>query len=238
MEWDQAWAAIWKSVVVLMLLMTMSRIIGRKILSQISYFDFVVGITIGTLGATYISQMVKGHWILLSPVVLTLTTVFWELVFMKSLKLRKLGQGEPVIVIQNGKVLDKNMKKLRYSLNHLEMQLRDKGIFDFSEVEFAILEPFGQLSVLKKSQNLPLTPQDIKLSTNYKGLPTEIIKDGKILEENLVQNSLKRDWLNEELEKLGISDATEVFYAALNTQGELYVSVRDGNFTYTQKVED
>src|SRR5690625_4817330 len=127
------------------------------------------------------------------------------------------------------------MKKLRYSLNHLEMQLRDKGVFDFSEVEFAILEPFGQLSVLKKSQNLPLTPQDIKLSTNYKGLPTEIIKDGKILEENLVQNSLKRDWLNEELEKLGISDATEVFYAALNTQGELYVSVRDGNFTYTQK---
>ncbi len=232
------WAAIWKSVVVLILLMTMSRIIGRKLLSQLSYFDFVMGITIGTLGATYISQMVKDHWILLAPVVLTLSTILCEFVFMQSLRIRKVAQGEPVIVIQNGKILGNNMKKLRYNLNQLEMQLRGEGVFDFSEVEFAILEPFGQLSVLRKSQILPLTPRDLDIATQYKGLSTEIIKDGRLLEQNLMQNNLSRQWLMMELHKRNIHDISEVFYAALNTQGELYVSIRDSDLTYVQEVED
>jgi len=237
-EWNELWAAIWKSLVVFALLMGLSRAAGRKLLGQMSYFDFVLSITIGTLGATYISQMVKGHWVLVAPVVLGLAAIVCDLSYMKSLGVRKVIQGEPVIVMQNGKVLEKNMKKLRYNLNQLEMQLRVAGVFDFNEVEFAILEPFGQLSVLKRSQNLPLTPQDLHLVTKYKGLSTEIIKDGKILEQNLVQNNLNRAWLLEELKKQDINDVSEVLYAALNTQGELYVSLRDGDLKYVQEVED
>lgn len=238
MEWNELWTAVWKSLVVFALLMGLSRAVGRKLLGQMSYFDFVVSITIGTLGATYISQAVKGHWVLVGPVVLSLAAILFEFAFVKSLQLRKIVQGEPVVVMQNGKVLEKNMKKLRYNLNQLEMQLRVAGVFDFAEVEFAILESFGQLSVLKKSQNLPLTPQDLNLITKYKGFSAEIIKDGKILEQNLVQNNLNRAWLLEELKKHEVRDVSEVLYAALNTQGELYVSVRDGDLKYVQEIED
>ncbi len=84
------------------------------------------------------------------------------------------------------------MKKLRYHLDNLESQLREKDVFDFSEVEFAVLEPHGRLSVLKKSQHLNLTPKDMNLSTPYKGMSTEIIKDGRILDQNLKQNHLTR----------------------------------------------
>lgn len=130
------------------------------------------------------------------------------------------------------------MKRLRYHLDNLESQLRDKGIFDFNEVEFAILEPHGQLSVLKKSQYLPLTPEDMKLNTKYKGMSTEIIKDGRIFDENLKQNKLTRDWLMQELKNRKITNLNDIFYAALNTNGVLYVSLKQSNLHYIQKVED
>lgn len=140
--------------------------------------------------------------------------------------------------MQNGQIMENNMKKLRYHLDNLESQLRDKGVFDFSEVEFAVLEPHGQLSVLKKSQYLPVTPEDMNLSTKYKGLSTEIIKDGVLFEENLIQNNLSCDWLLQELKKRNISSISHITYAALNTNGVLYVSLKQGKFSYIQKVED
>jgi uncharacterized membrane protein YcaP (DUF421 family) len=130
------------------------------------------------------------------------------------------------------------MKRLRYHLDDLEMQLRDKGVFDFSEVEFAIVESHGQLSVLKKSQNLPLTPKDMNINTKYKGLSTEIIKDGDILEQNLIQNNLTLDWLMQQLKSRNIDKVSDVFYAELNTAGVLYTSLKQENLKYKQEVED
>jgi len=87
--------------------------------------------------------------------------------------------------MQNGKIYEDNMSKVRYNQDDLAMQLREKGVFDFNEVEFAILEPHGQLSVLKKSQNLPVTPADLSIPTPYKGISTEIIRDGKTIRQRI-----------------------------------------------------
>jgi uncharacterized membrane protein YcaP (DUF421 family) len=203
-----------------------------------SYFDFTVAITIGSISGSYVVQMIQGMWVLIAPVLLALLAISFDFLHLKSLRLRKLTEGEPVVVIQNGQILEKGMKKLRYHLDNLESQLRDKGIFDFNEVEFAVLEPHGQLSVLKKSQYLPLTPDDMNLSTEYKGLSTEIIKHGQVLQKNLNQNNLTRDWLIQELKERNISNISDVVYAALNTSGVLYVSIRQSNLGYIQKVED
>lgn len=235
---DQLILVTWKSLLIFFMLAVLTRFIGRKLLAQMSYFDFVVGITIGSISGSYVVQMVKGMWILIAPVLLCLCAIALDYGHLKSLRLRKLAEGEPVVVIQNGNILEKNMKKLRYHLDDLEMQLRDKNVFDFSEVEFAVLEPHGQLSVLKKSQHLPLTPKDMNMSTKYKGLSTEIVKDGQILEQNLLQNNVTHEWLMNELKNRNISQLTDVVYAALNTDGVLYVSIKQDNLKYIQKVED
>lgn len=203
-----------------------------------SYFDFVVGITIGSISGSYVVQMVKGMWILIAPVLLTLCAIAFDYIHLKKLRLRKLAEGEPVIVIQNGNIMEDNMRKLRYHLDDLEMQLRDKGVFDFNEVEFAVLESHGQLSVLKKTQFQPVTPKDMNMKTGYKGLSMEIIKDGDILDKNLQQNNLSIDWLKQELKNRNIQKVSDVVYAAINTDKVLYISLRQKTLKNTQKVED
>jgi len=135
----------------------------------------------------------------------------------------KFLDGEPTIVIMNGKIMEKSMKAMRYTLTDLLEQLRIKGVFDIKEVEFAVFEKNGDLSVLKKSQYQPVTPKDLNLSTTYKGISTELIYDGIIVDQNLKQVNLDRNWLKAELEKRGIKDPLEVFLALLDTSGELYI---------------
>lgn len=235
---EQLWLVTWKSILVFTMLLVLTRVIGKKLLSQLTFFDFVIGITIGTISGAYVVVMVKGMWVLLSPLILTILTVLFGLISIKSLGFRKMVEGEPVVVIQNGKILEKNLLRLRYHLDDLEMQLREKGVFNFNEVEFAILEPHGQLSVLKKTQHLPVTPQDLNLATKYKGVATEIIKDGDILVQNLIQNNLSREWLIQELKRRNINDPNQIVYAALNTDGSLYIDKKDDDLRYVQEVED
>lgn len=235
---DQLWEVTWKSLLVFVMLVILTRLIGKKLLSQMTFFDFVVGITIGTISGAYVVSMIKGMWVLLSPVIMTAAVILIGLLTTKSLPARKILEGEPVVVIQNGKILENNLLKLRYHLDDLEMQLREKGVFDFNQVEFAILEAHGQLSVLKKSQYLPVTSKDLHLDTKYQGIASEIIKDGNILEQNLKQNNLNFNWLYEQLKQYNINKISDVIYANLNTDGTLYVDVKKDHLDYIQKVED
>lgn len=235
---DQLFLVIWKSILIFALLGILTRLVGRKLLAQMSYFDFVVGITIGSISGSYVVQAVKGTWILIAPVLLAACTIAFDYAHLRSLRLRKLATGEPVIIMQNGNILEKNMKKARYHLDDLEMQLRDKDVFDFAEVEFAVLEPHGQLSVLKKSQFQPITPKDMNQSPPYKGLSTELIKDGDILEQNLQQLNLTKEWLMQQLKSRNIENIKDVVYASVNTDKVLYTSIRQDNIKIIQRVED
>ena len=235
---EELFKVLWKSTVVFIMLILLSRIIGKKLLSQLSFFDFVIAIVMGTVAGTFITTEVQGLWVLLSPIILTALTLGAGFLTIKSLVARKILEGEPVVVIHNGKILEKNMFKLRYSLDDLEMQLREKGIFNITEVEFAVLEPHGQFSVLKKSQYLPVTMKDISKPTQYQGMAIEIIKDGDILYQNLDQNNLDINWLIAELNKKDINNPVDVFYASLQTDGTLYTDLKADNLEYIQKVED
>lgn len=234
---DQLILVTWKSALIFLILVVLARFIGRKLLAQMSYFDFTVTITIGTIAGAYVVQMVDGMWVLISPVLLAILAIVFDILHLKSLIFRKMTEGEPVIVIQNGNILNNNMKKMRYHLDNLEAQLRDKGVFDFNEVEYAILEPHGQLSVLKKAQYLSITPKVMNIPVSNKGMSTEIIKDGCILEQNLLQNDLTLSWLKGELNKHNFK-IEDIFYASVNTNEELYISLKNSHITKPQKVED
>lgn len=238
LNFHEIWQAIHHSVVVFILLIFLTRVIGKKFLAQMTFFDFVTGITIGTIGGAFVTTEVKGYYVLIGPVILTTLVLITGFLSLKSTPARKIIEGEPMVIIQNGKIFEHNMKKVRYNLDDLLMQLREKDVWDLSEVEFAILEPHGQLSVLKKSQYLPLTPKDLNQSTQYKGASSEIIRDGKIVSQNLEQNSLSHEWLYNELASRKIKNIREVFLASLSTDGNLYIDVRADNPRYVQEVED
>lgn len=215
-----------RSVIAFVTLFLFTRLLGKQQITQLTFFDYATGITIGSIASELsVDLESKGlvHWIGLTT--WAALTLFVQWLVTKNRQLAKVIQGEPVVVIQNGKIFHKNLRLLRHTLDDLMVQLRQKDVFDISEVEFAILEPSGILTVQKKSQHLPVTPKDLDLSTDYKGLPTELIVDGKVIEQNLNQVQLDRAWLVDALRERGIASPRDVVYASLNTQGELYVSV-------------
>lgn len=198
----------------------------KRSLSKLTYFDYLAIATLGTVsGNLAFNVKIKIINFIISMTLITLIIYLLSYLSLKSRLLRKCLAGEPTILIKNGKILENNMSKLKYSYDYLIQQLRQEKVFDISHVEFAIFEPNGELSVQLKSQNRPLTPHDLNIQINYEGLATEIILDGKLIENNLKLNNLTKCWLNDELKKRGIKDIKEVAFATLATNGNLYVDL-------------
>jgi uncharacterized membrane protein YcaP (DUF421 family) len=211
-------------IIALIFLFVATKSLTQRSLSNLTYFDYVAAAILGTVAGN-MAFNVNIH-ILNFGLSLILTTLIILVASSLSLKykpLRKFLAGESTILIQNGKILEHNMANMNYTYDYLNQQLRQEKVFDISQVEFAVLEPSGELSIQLKSQNRPLTPKDLNISTKYEGLATEMILDGNIIGKNLQKNGLSREWLYNELKKKGIEHTKEVAFAALATNGNLYV---------------
>lgn len=202
------------------------RFAGRKSISKLTYLDFIIANLMGNIVGYYIVGPIKGSKILMAPAVLISAGIFSEMATVKSSAARKILEGGPMILIKNGKILEKNMAKARYNIGELMMSLRNKGVFDLGEIEFAILEINGRVSVQKKSQNRPVTPKDLGIPTKYEGLSSVLVSEGKIVQKNLATNKLSQGWLKDKLQKQGIKDVKDIFLATLATDGSLYVDLK------------
>ena len=216
---------ILRSIFAFFLLMVVTRAMGRKAVSQMTFFDFAVAITLGTLTAS-IGMDGKSNSVTATSVMLTIVGlgVVTDYLHTKSFFTRKAANSEPLVLIQNGELVKDNMQKGRVTINDLTTMLREKNAFNIADVEFALLENDGKLSVQPKSQKQPLTPSDLNIPTSYKGLTKEIIIDGNIMYENLNDAKLDEHWLMDQLQSKGINNIKDVFFAALDTSGSLYVS--------------
>lgn len=208
-------------------LLILTTLMGKKQISHLTFFDYIIGITIGSIAASLTTDLqvdAAVHWVGL------LTWSFWEVLIgilvVHNRRLRKVIDGEPTVVIHNGKILETNLERLSYSLDDLRMQLRQKNVFSMTEVEYALLEPNGNLSVLRKAQYQSVTPQDMGIETPYKGVPVELIVDGHVVESNLRQVNLSRKWLDEQLRQRQCR-LDQVYYAELNTDGTLFIDLRN-----------
>ena len=143
---------------------------------------------------------------------------------MRNRPLRKLIEGSPTIVIANGHILADNMHKIRYDLDELNGQLRQNGVLDPSEVQYAVLETSGDLSVIKKSDYQPVTKTDMGMQLPDPTFPVELIMDGQVIDRNLRKQNKSRAWLDEQLAAQGITDANQVTYAVIDSNGKLFVS--------------
>lgn len=219
---------ILRTIILYLVLLVMIRIMGKRELGQLSPFDFVVSILIAELAAIPMeSEAIPLYHGIVPIVTLVLLQIALSYISVHNETIRRWINGAPAILIRNGQIQTREMVKNRCDINDLIIHLREKGIYDIGDVEFAILEPSGALSVIPRSQKRSVTPGDLGLSTEYEGLPVPLITDGIIHKESLREIQLDEKWLFHELAKHSIFTEKEVLYACLNTKGELYVAKKE-----------
>lgn len=200
-------------------------LMGKRHVGELPVFDFLIAITLGSVvGADIADPSIDHGPTILAIFLLALLQLIYSYLILRFHKFRRWTRFEPTIIIQNGIILKHNLRKIRYSLDQILELLRVQGVFNLSEIEYALVEPNGNVSVLRKSQHDSVTPQDLNISTSYRGLPHVLVYDGKANLESLGRVNLSLDWLKGELAKLGYNSIREVFYAELDTNGKLYVS--------------
>ena len=211
-----------KSIISVVILFVLARIMGKKQISQLSFFDYVSGISIGSIAANFaVDATVNYYKGITSLIVYALFPIALSYISLKSYKARKLLDGVPTILIQNGFIIEKNLIKTKMNIDDLLEECRTKDAFDISEVEYAILETSGKVNVLMKSANQPVTPKDMNLPTQYEGLCTNIIIDGKILLGHLHSAKKDKAWLITELKKQNINHYHKVLLGYLDSENTL-----------------
>ncbi|WP_433945043.1 YetF domain-containing protein [Paenibacillus sp. SN-8-1] len=206
-------------------LLVLTRLLGKKQVGHLTFFNYVTGITFGSTTAEIIVTreitLLQG---ISSLVLWSLMAFIIAWIGLRSVKAREILDGQPTILVKQGMILEKALAKQHLNIDDLSMLLRNKDIFSPEEVEFAILEPDGRLSVLKKEELLPATKKDIKAATMpVHKIPTELIVDGTIVEKNLAKMDVSAVWLGKQLKKEGIDSVDQVFYAELQLDGTLYI---------------
>jgi len=217
-------------------LLIFAKILGKQQISQLSFFDYVLGITIGSIAASLTTDLSSRAWPhFVGLLTWALLGYVMEYITLKWRYASKYIDGEPTIVIMNGKIMENALRKMKYKISDIMGLLRNKDVFDLSQVDFAIIETNGQLSVLKKPEYEPLTPKDMSILKAPTGISTELIYDGILMHQNLKQLNKTEKWLMDQLKMHEIKDISEVFLATLTPSGSLYV---DKYKDHIQKITD
>ena len=209
------------SVIVLFLL---TKLMVQKQISQLSLFDYINGITIGSIAAEMATALEQDFWLPLTAMVIyTLFSLLIAVLERKSIKLNKFFVGNPNILLENGVLYEKNLRRAHLSVTEFLSQCRIGGFFNLSDIQCAILEPNGSISFLPKGDMRPITPADMQIAAAPSTLLPNVIVDGKIFCANLRALGLNEAWLLKQLEKQGVSSPADVFLATVDAQKQLSV---------------
>lgn len=228
-----------RSIISFFALLILVRFMGKQQVAQLTFFDYAVGITIGSIAATLSVQVNENSLATLTGMATwSVLAILLAILGIHSGKLRKVVDGEATVVVKDGKILEENLKKVRIPIEELVSELRTQGVFSMSDVEYALFEPGGKISIQKKSDKQPLTPSDMNIATQYSGLPQTLILDGTIKYEDLKALGLSKAWLYHQLSKQNIRDAAAVSLAQLDTKGNLYVDLEGDKPFYIIKTQN
>ncbi len=225
------WVA--RATVIFLWLLLIARLMGQRSIGQLHIFDFLVAVVIaGTTAGALNSSTNALIGVLATTVTLALLHILISYLALKNARFRRMVQDEPLVIVQNGQLMEDTMRQARFNLDDLLLELRQKNIPNLHDVEFAILESGGKISVIPKSQARPLQPRDLRIPTKYEGMPVMLIEDGNIIDDNLVRNGLDNAWLINQLQNYGIDDPKNVLVALLDTNGRLFVGKKGQKFIY------
>ncbi|MYL43102.1 DUF421 domain-containing protein [Virgibacillus salexigens] len=211
-----------KIVVSFLVLLCLARLMGRKEISQMTFFNFVSAMTIGSIAAdTIMNQQTHLHIGMIALIAWALFTILMGYLDIKSKKVRKVVNGQPITVIKNGVLLEKSLRKTRLTIDSLQSLLREKNIFSINDVDQAIFETSGKLSVLQKHSKQQLS------KTKDSPEPVEVISSGKINVTNLAKLNLDIPWLDRQIQEIGIATISEITHAEVEPKGSLYIQIRN-----------
>ena len=213
-----------RTTILYLLVVLIIRIMGKHQIGQLQPFELVITIMISELAAVPMQDtdipLIHG---IIPILTLLLIQVSLSLLSLKSEAARRIICGGPSILIDKGTINQKELTRLRYNITDLLEQLRLKDMPNIADVEYAILETSGKLSIIPKSQKRPVNPEDLQLKTLYEGLPITLIVDGILKEKNLSRLNLSQEWLRDELNKIGLQTWEQVFLASIDSSGFLYL---------------
>jgi uncharacterized membrane protein YcaP (DUF421 family) len=215
-----------RSVMAFGILLIMARIMGKKQVSHLTFFDYCVGITIGSIAASMaVDQNIKLSNGVIALILWGIIPIILGYLGMKSKVLLTITDGKADVIIEKGKILERNLRKNNMAVEELLLLLREKDIFKLEDVEMAVFETNGQLSVLKKTEVQPITPQNLGMKLEPEHGPTIVISDGQIMKNSLAKLGYSREWLLGEVQKQGALDISDVFLAQVDSKGNLFVDL-------------
>ncbi len=203
-------------------LLLITKLIGYRQISQLSIFDYVNGITIGSIAAEMATELEEPHKPLLAMVVYGLLVLLTSVITSHSLKARRWLTGRTLVLLENGKLYRENLKKAKLDINEFLTQCRDSGYFDLNEIQLALLETTGKVSFLPKSQQRPATPQDMGVTVQQTLPQINVVLDGHVLADNLQHLGYDETWLDRQL-KAQNTTVGDCFLVTCDREGTLGV---------------
>lgn len=198
-------------------LFILAKLMGKRQISQLSFFDYINGITIGSIAAEMAVRDFKNiEAPAIAMVVYSASAIIISVICNKSIKGRRFLCGTSTIIMDKGKIHRTAMKKCKIDINELLMQARINGYFDISKIQTIILEANGTLSFLPKSEDRPVVPSDVGITTQQETIFTPLIIDGKVIDKNLILRNKSLDWLNKEIKKQNVSGTKDVLLATFD----------------------
>ena len=209
------------SILSVVSLFVIAKIMGHKQMAQLDFFDYITGITIGSIAAELATELEAPWKPLVAMIIYGLVALGLTILAHKFPKTRKYVNGTPTIVMDNGKLYRENMKKAKLELSEFMVLCRQEGYFKINDIETAVFEYNGRITILPKSEKRPLTPEDMNITPEKAEICTEIIMDGRILHENLKRLGLDLTWLDKQLKKQKYDNAKEIYLGICDKNNNL-----------------
>ena len=198
-----------------------AKIMGHKQISQLDFFDYINGITIGSIAAELATELEEPYKPLIAMAVYGFSALSLSVITSKYPKTRKYINGTPTILMNNGKLYRENLKKAKLDLSEFMVMCRQQGYFNIGDIQTAVYEYNGQLTILPVSNKRPVNPNDLNLAVQPEYILTEVIMDGRILGENLQRMGLEEKWLQKQLTAQGYKSAREIFLGVCDEKNQL-----------------
>ena len=213
-----------RTIVMAIIIFFLTKLLGKKQISQLSFFDYIVGITIGSTVAD-ISLDIEKNFMggIVSLVIFVMIAYFISIITMKSIAARRFLVGVPTVLVEKGKIIESGLKKSKLDVNELLAEARIEGYFDLEEIDYAFMEINGAISFLPKEKDKPVTKRDVKIKCDKGGLTVNAIIDGIYMENNMKAIDKDKKWLDHELKVQGYDEYDDILLATIDTNYKVTV---------------
>ena len=201
-------------------LFSVTKIMGHKQVAQLDFFDYVSGITIGSIGAELATELEEPYKPLIALGVYGLVSLFLNFVSQKIPRTRRVVNGTPTILMKDGRIYRENLKKAKLDLSEFMLLSREMGYFDLSDIALAVFEYNGRLSILPRAARRPLTPEDMKIEVEPAHIATELSMDGRIMSDNLTRMGLDGTWLDKRIRSEGYRSPADILLALYRSDAD------------------